>query len=129
MGLTVKKKVVKNTPWTWDAPQQDAFQKIKIALTTALVLTLYDPNKETKIAADASSYGLGAVVLQEDTPGEWKPVSFISRSMTATESRYAQIEKKALAVTWACERSSNYIVGKSVTKKKKRTISLWCHYS
>ena len=73
------------------------------------------PSKETKIAADASSYGLGAVLLQEEEPGTWKPVSFISRSMTATESKYAQIEKEALAVTWACERSSNYIIGKSIT--------------
>ena len=75
----------------------------------------YDPSKKTKIAADASSYGLGAVLLQEEEPGTWKPVSFISRSMTATESKYAQIEKEALAVTWACERSSNYIIGKSIT--------------
>ncbi len=35
--------------------------------------------------------------------------------MTSTESKYAQIEKEALAVTWACERSSNYIIGKSIT--------------
>ena len=35
--------------------------------------------------------------------------------MTSTACKYAQIEKEALAVTWACERSSNYIVGKSIT--------------
>ena len=37
--------------------------------------------------------------------------------MTSTESKYAQIEKKALAVTFACERSSNYVLGKSITIK------------
>ena len=72
------------------------------------------PNKATKIAADASSYGLGAVVLQEE-PGIWKPVSFISRSMTATKAKYAQIKKETLAVTSACERSSNYIIEKAIT--------------
>ena len=31
-----------------------------------------------------------------------------------TQSRYAQIEKEALALTWACERSWEYITGKSI---------------
>ena len=84
-------------------------------MTSAPVLALYDPNEATKIAADASSYGLGAVLLQQEEPDSWKPVSFMSKSMTVTESKYSQIEKEALAVTWACERSSNYIIGKSIT--------------
>ena len=35
--------------------------------------------------------------------------------MTCTESRYAQIEKEALAVTWACEKFATYIQGKTIT--------------
>ena len=115
MTKPIRELLVKNTTWTWGPPQQDAFDKIKKALTSAPILTLYDPNKATKIAADASSYGHGAEVLQEEEPDTWKPVSFISRSMTTTEARYAQIEKEALAVTWACELSSNYIIGKPIT--------------
>ena len=79
-----------------------------------MVLALYDPNKETKVAADASSYGLGGVVLQLQSDNSWRPISFLSRSMTPTETRYAQIEKEALALIWACERSWEYIVGKSI---------------
>jgi len=33
--------------------------------------------------------------------------------MSETERRYAQIEKEALAVTWACEKFSDYILGRS----------------
>ncbi len=35
--------------------------------------------------------------------------------MTTTEVKYAQIEREALAVTWACERLSNFIIDKSIT--------------
>ena len=31
--------------------------------------------------------------------------------MTETETRYAQIEKEALATTWACEKFSTYVLG------------------
>ena len=39
---------------------------------------------------------------------------YASRSLTETESRYAQIEKEALASTWACEHFSDYILGKPI---------------
>ena len=94
--------------------QQKAFEQIKTDLMRAPVLALYDPNKETKVAADASSYGLDGVVLQLQPDKSWRPVSFLSRALTPTESRYAQIEKEALALTWACERSWEYIIGKSI---------------
>ena len=32
--------------------------------------------------------------------------------MTETDRRYPQIEKEALAVTWACNKFADYIVGK-----------------
>ena len=75
------------------------------------MLALYDPKAPTKVSADASSFGLGAVLLQQ-FEGQWKPIAYASRSMTETECRYAQIEKEALATTWACERFSNYILGR-----------------
>lgn len=41
----------------------------------------------------------------------WKPVAYASRILSDTEKRYAQIEKEALATTWACEKFSNYVLG------------------
>ncbi len=83
---------------------------IKQELSQPTVLTLYDPKAETKVSADASAFGLGAVLLQQHGE-EWKPVAYASRAMTETERRYAQIEKEALAATWACEKFSDYILG------------------
>jgi hypothetical protein len=63
------------------------------------------------VSADASSYGLGGVLTQKQLDDSWRPVVFISRSLSEAESRYAQIEKEALAVTWTCERLCGYVYG------------------
>ena len=76
------------------------------------MLCLYNPEAPTKVSADASSYGLGAILLQQ-SDSAWRPVGYASRAMMGTVTRYAQIEKEALAVTWACERFSNYMLSRT----------------
>ena len=86
--------------WVWGPDQERSFVEIKRELTKSTVLALYDPLAETKVSADASSFGLGAVLLQLDRQ-TWKPVAYASRALSETERRYAQIEKEGLATMWA----------------------------
>ena len=97
--------------WLWGEQQQKSFDLIKQHLSTSPILALFEPGRETIVSSDASSYGLGAVLKQKQPSGETRPIAYISRSLTETEQRYAQLEKEALALTWACERLSNYLVG------------------
>ena len=99
------------TQWIWGEPQQ----QIKHSLTTTPILALFDPNLMTTVSADASSFGLGAVLLQKQANGETRPVAYISRAMTPTEQRYAQIEKESLALTWASKRFEDYLIGLQFT--------------
>ena len=101
--------------WHWGGPQNEAFERIKRKITTVPVLALYHPNQATILSADASSYGLGAVLQQQQSDGKYKAIAYASRSMSETERRYAQIEKEALAVTWASERFQHYLIGRDFT--------------
>ena len=102
----------KKNVWTWGPSQDKAFTTLKDKLSKLTTLTLYNPAANIKLSADASSYGIGAVLLQQ-TDKEWKPVAYASRTMSETEKRYAQIEKEALSLTWAAEKFSMYLLGRS----------------
>ena len=67
--------------WLWGPAQEKAFNAIKAELANLTTLALYDPAIPPKISADASAYGLGAVLLQQHAD-LWQPVAFASRSMT-----------------------------------------------
>eukprot|EP00064_Thunnus_orientalis_P013389 superscaffoldBa00002172_g13428 len=70
--------------FTWGDKQQEAFDSIKKDLSTPSGLVLYSAKAHT---ADASSYGLGAVLLQRQEDGQLKPVTYAFRVLTNIEQR------------------------------------------
>lgn len=100
----------KDNAWHWDDTQNRAINRIREILCSDIVLTLYNPNNPTRVSADSSGYGLGAVLLQQ-TDGVWRPVAYASRSLSETEKRYAQVEKEALACAWALDKFQDYLIG------------------
>ena len=113
MTQPLRELLSKSKSWTWGPAQSTAFTKVKQELSKPTTLALYDPSASTKVSADASAFGLGAVLLQK-SESTWKAVAFASRSMTETERRYAQVEKEALATAWACEKFADFIIGKHI---------------
>ena len=49
------------------------------------MLALYQTAVKTKVSADASSFGLGGVLSQEQSNRSWQPILYISRSLTPME--------------------------------------------
>ena len=87
---------------------------MKDELTKCTVLSVYNPNAKTTICADASAYGLRAVLLEHHEREDLKPIAYAYKSMSETEKCYSQIKKEALALVWACEKFADYIIGKYI---------------
>ena len=90
--------------WFWEKQQEDNFNKLKDMATNTPILSYYNPKQPLTLNVDASSQGLGAVVLQND-----KPIAYASRALTPTQQRYAQIEKETGNCLWMSKVPSLYI--------------------
>ena len=84
-----------------------AFNKLKKLLASDDILLLY-PNyvKPFDLTTDASSHAIGAVLSQEG-----RPITMISRILSATAEHYATNERELLAMVWALKTLRHYIYG------------------
>lgn len=102
----------KEIDFEWRATHQTAFEKLKGVLASDLALTHYDPSKKLIVAADASSYGMGAVLMHEMTDGTQRPIIHASSSFTKAEKNYPQIQREALALKFAVTKFHRFIYGR-----------------
>lgn len=96
--------------FSWSANHEQAFQQIKLAMLNPQTLAYYDMNKPTRVIADASPVGLGAVLVQYHG-SEARIVTYAAKSLSDVERRYSQTEKEALALVWAVERFATFLIG------------------
>jgi hypothetical protein len=99
----------KKVKFTWSATCQTAFNKLKVLLETAPVLSAPDFSRQFKVAVDASDVAAGAVLLQEDEDGVDHPISYFSRKFTASQRNYSTIEKECLGMILALQHFEVYV--------------------
>nr|AAP06209.1 similar to GenBank Accession Number P04323 retrovirus-related pol polyprotein - fruit fly [Schistosoma japonicum] len=71
-----------------------------------MTLRLPVRGKQFTVATDASDFGIGAVLRQDDGV-----VEYASRVLTPTEQKYSTIEKECLAIVWAVDKWRPYLLG------------------
>ena len=74
------KLLEKEQKWIWSEECEATFHKCKALLTSDAVLVHYDNKLPIKLACDASSYGVGAVLSHVFKDGE-HPIAFVSRTL------------------------------------------------
>ena len=93
----------KGTAFHWDIQQQDAFDNLKKAVTTAPVLSYPEDDKPYLIEADSSGFALGAILSQKKEDGKYHPIAFLSKSLNSAERNYEIYDKEMLSIVRALE--------------------------
>lgn len=109
VSAPLRKLVEKNSEWTWNDEHETSFTMLKQLASNTPVLRYYDPAQQLTLSVDASSQGLGAVILQNG-----QPIAYASRALTSAQQNYAQIEKETLAVVFGCVKFHQYCYGRQV---------------
>ena len=100
----------KDTAWKWEKEQDKAFKASKELLSSDECLIHFDSTLPLTLACDASAYGIGAVLAHKTPEGE-RPIAYVSRTLTAAEQNYSQLEKEGLACVFGVKKFHNYVFG------------------
>ena len=101
----------KSTKWTWEEKHQMAFEALKSRVTSAPILIQPDVHRPFRLETDASDYAIGAVLSQQCEDEKWRPVGYISKSLSDAERNYPIHDKELLSVIRALEEWRHLLEG------------------
>ena len=88
----------KAAEFCWEDTHERAFQMLIQGMSKQPILLQPDFDKQFVLQTDASTLGMGAVLLQEGTTKKLQPVKFFSATFTPTERNYNVYERELLAI-------------------------------
>ena len=91
----------------WKGPQDKAYHTVKNIVTRSPILHLPDFIKGFYLRTEASSIGLGAIMMQE-IEGKLFQISFASKELNKTEQKRSVY----MAIVWAVKIFRSYLHGK-----------------
>jgi hypothetical protein len=90
----------------------EAFEKLKVAMSTTLVLVTPDFTKEFIVECDALGNGIGVVLMQEG-----QPISSESHQLKGKNQLKPIYEKEMLAILHAIKQWRPYLMGRHFNVK------------
>ncbi|KRX68115.1 Retrovirus-related Pol polyprotein from transposon 17.6 [Trichinella sp. T6] len=93
--------------FSWSNEAEEAFQRLKRALTTAPILAFPRFDIPFIIDTDASETGIGAVLSQKHDPEGERVIAYASRTLSKTERKYSTKRKELLSIVYTSLSSSD----------------------
>ncbi len=96
--------------WTWGKSQEDTFKELKRRMAEDVILAILNDDDPFRVEADASEGAVGAILSQQQN-GVWRPVAFMSKSLSVVERNYEIYNKELLAIMLALSEWCHYLMG------------------
>jgi len=96
--------------WKWGDEQQKAFQELKNSITKEPTLVLPQRRELYRVETNTLGYAIGGVLSQQQKDRKWKPVVFLSRTMTPAEHNYKIYNKELLVIMEYLEKWRQYLL-------------------
>ena len=93
----------------WSRECNEALEMLKKCFATEPILILPDLNKEFIIRCDASSVGIGGILLQT-RDDILMPCAYVSRKLSDSEKNYQITERECLAVIFTVKKFERYLL-------------------
>ena len=95
----------------WTSEAIAAFHQVKDRLARATLLFHPKSDAPINIMTDASDLAVGAV-LQQFTNNTWQPISFFSKKLKPSETRYSTFDRELLAIYLSIKHFRHYVEGR-----------------
>ena len=106
----------KNTPFVWSDACEKSFHQLKLALVSPPLLAYPDFGKEFRLATDASSDAVGAILSQDhDNRERERAIAYYSSTLTQTQRRWSTFDHELWAIVSALRHFRHYLRGQHFT--------------
>ncbi len=99
----------------WTQEMENAFEDLRQHIAKKVVLSYPSDTKMFILGTDASDFGLGAWIGQENEDKSIQYLSFASRSLSKSEKKYSATKKELLAIVWSLQKFRTYLTGRRFT--------------
>lgn len=97
--------------FVWDDVAQSAFEDIKSAVSHAPMLHHIDYGLPIVLRTDASTMGVGAVLLNIAPDGSERIIAFLSQRFSDTATRWSTLDQEGYAIFFGVKGFSHYVRG------------------
>ncbi|CAG9829901.1 unnamed protein product [Diabrotica balteata] len=111
---------------TWTSEADDAFRRIKEALTSAPVMTSPNFKEHFYLMTDCSNTASGGVLFQMKDGSE-HPIAYTSKKLNKAQKNYSTTERELLAIIHGLDAFRYYLEGRKFTIITDHSSLLWLH--